>query len=69
MALTPKKLDAVRPTVPVAEVGRQNLVRVNINVTEATRKQWKMAAIERGVSLAALIENAVNEHLSKTVKV
>ncbi len=65
MALTPKKLDAVRPTVPVAEVGRQNLVRVNINVTEATRKHWKMAAIERGVSLAALIENAVNEDLSK----
>jgi hypothetical protein len=69
MALTPKKLDAVRPTVPVDEVGRQTLVRVNINVPEVTRKQWKMAAIERGVSLGTLIENAVNETLSKTAKV
>lgn len=69
MALTPKKLDAVRPTVPVGEVGRQNLVRVNINVPEATRRQWKKAAIDTGVSLGALIENAVNEHLSKAAKV
>lgn len=69
MALTPKKLDAVRATVPVDEVGRQNLVRVNINVPEDTRKKWKMAAIERGISLAALIENAVNEDLSKSTKV
>lgn len=69
MALTPKKLDAVRPTVPVDEVGRQSLVRVNINVPEVTRKQWKMAAIERGISLGALIENAVNEALSKSAKV
>lgn len=69
MALTPKKLDAVRPTVPVGEVGRQTLVRVNVNVPESTRKQWKMAAIERGISLGALIESAVNEHLSKSAKV
>lgn len=69
MALTPKKLDAVRPTVPVDEVGRQTLVRVNINVPEVTRKQWKVAAIERGISLGALIENAVNETLSKSAKV
>lgn len=65
MALTPKKLDAVRPTVPVAEVARQTLVRVNINVPEATRKQWKKAAIERELSLGALIERAVVEYLSK----
>jgi hypothetical protein len=69
MALTPKKLDAVRPTVPVGEIGRQSLVRVNINVPEVTRKQWKMAAIERGISLGSLIENAVNETLSKSAKV
>lgn len=68
MALTPKKLEAVRPTVPISEVGRQNLVRVNVNVPESIRKQWKMAAIERGISLGALIENAVNDHLSKGVK-
>ena len=69
MALTPKKLDAVRPTVPIDEVGRQTLVRININVPETTRKQWKITAVERGISLGTLIEKAVNEHLSKNTKV
>lgn len=66
MALTPKRLKDVRPTVPVAAVGQQDLFRVNINVTEETRKRWKMAAIERNFTLSALIENAVNEYLSKS---
>jgi hypothetical protein len=65
MALTAKKLDAVRPTVPVAEAGRQDLVRVNFNVRESVRRTWKRSALERQMTVAQLVEAAVNEYLSK----
>ena len=65
MALKSKKLDEVRQSVPVAEVQKENLVRVNLNVPEAQRARWKVAAIERKVSLADLVAQAVEAHLSK----
>mgnify|MGYP001565174936 CR=1 FL=1 len=63
MALTAKKLDTVRADVPVKTVSQQALVRVNFNVSADTRRRWKVAAIERGISLGDLIEDAVNTHL------
>ena len=65
MALTSKKLDQVRVTLPVAEVQRENLVRVNLNVPESQRARWKMAAIERKIPLGDMIAEAVEAHLSK----
>jgi hypothetical protein len=64
MALTAKKLEAVRPGIPVEEVNRENRARINFDVTKETRMRWKMAALRQGVTLAALIETAVNESLS-----
>ncbi|MEI7429261.1 MAG: hypothetical protein WCL27_02320 [Betaproteobacteria bacterium] len=65
MALTAKKLDQVRPTVPVMAVTKGETVRININVSEATRKAWKLAAIERGMNVTEMIEAAVSEYMSK----
>lgn len=65
MALKSKKLDAVRSSVPVADVQREALVRVNLNVPESQRTKWKMAAIERKIPLSDLIIEAVEESLSK----
>ncbi len=65
MALTSKKLDQVRSTVPVAEVQKENLVRVNLNVPASQRTRWKMAAIAQNISLGELIAEAVETHLSK----
>ena len=63
MALTAKKPDQVRPTVPVQEVTAGDTVRVNINVSERTRKAWKQAALDRDMTLAQLIEAAVGAYL------
>lgn len=65
MALTAKKLDQVRPTVPVQEASKGDSVRININVSDATRKAWKKAAIEHDMTVTQLIELAVSEYLSK----
>ena len=63
MALTSKKLEKVRPSLPVSEVQKDNLVRVNLNVSESQRARWKMAAIERRITLGDLIAEAVEAHL------
>jgi hypothetical protein len=63
MALTAKKLDQVRPTVPVQEASKGESVRININVADVTRKTWKKAAIERDMTVTQLIEEAVSQYL------
>lgn len=65
MALTAKKLDEVRPTVPTQEASKGDTVRININVTETTRKAWKKAALDLDMNVTQLIETAVSEYLSK----
>ena len=59
MALKSKRLEDVRPTVPVAEVQRVDMVRVNLNIPDAQRRRWKAAAAAQGVPLAQLIVAAV----------
>jgi hypothetical protein len=49
----------------VAEVQKENLVRVNLNVPASQRTRWKMAAIARNIPLGELIAEAVETHLSK----
>lgn len=72
VGLTPKKqslhsksMDKVRDTVPLAEVAKEDIVRVNLNVPESTRTAWKLAALEQKMSLADLVIKAVNTHLGK----
>ena len=65
MALTAKKLDQVRPNLPVQEVQKEDIVRVNINVPESQRTRWKIAAIEKKMSLGDLIAEAVEAYLNK----
>lgn len=61
-----KPLDAVRSTVPVGEVIKEELVRVNINVSPDTRSRWKKAAIDQGISLQDMLIAAVEAHLENS---
>ncbi len=63
-SLKTKSLDTVRPSVPVGEVIKGDLVRVNINVSTETRNRWKKAAIDRGVTLQDMLIEAVEAHLT-----
>lgn len=65
MALKPKKTADVRPSVPVEDVQKEELVRVNLNVPESTRTRWKMAALQRKQSLGELIAEAVEAHIKQ----
>ena len=65
MALKSKKLENVRLSVPVSEVQKEAVVRVNLNVPESLREKWKVAAIARKVTLAELVIEAVELHLNK----
>ena len=66
MALTVKPLEKVRKNVPVREVAKpsqEELVRVNIEVEKETRQRWRTEAVQRGISLRELIQNAMERHL------
>ena len=65
MALTAKPLDQVRANVPVAAAASDELVRVNLNVPKNMRNHWKTLAIEKDMTLAALIEDAMNSKYPK----
>jgi hypothetical protein len=62
MALKSKPLDQVRADVPVSAAAQGDLVRVNLNVPESTRTAWKMLALQRKVTLAELIIEAMSKH-------
>ena len=65
MVLKSKNLEDVRLSVPVSEVQKEAVVRVNLNVPESLREKWKVAAIARKVTLAELVIEAVELHLNK----
>lgn len=65
MALRSKPLERVRDEVPVGIAAQEQLVRVNLNVPASMRNEWKAQAAKQGRSLADLIIEAVNTHLSK----
>lgn len=65
MALKSKPLDQVRPNVPVSAAAQDELVRVNLNVPKATRIAWKTIALERGITLAELINEAMSKYSNK----
>lgn len=66
MALTVKPLEKVRKNVPVREVvnpSQEALVRVNIEVEKETRQRWRTEAVQRGISLRELIQNAMERYV------
>jgi hypothetical protein len=65
MALKSKPLEAVRPNVPVHEVAKHEMVRVNLLVPAAVRKQWKAAALASDKTLTELILEAMEARLTK----
>lgn len=62
MALKSKPLDQVRPNVPTAAAAQDEIVRVNLNVPKSTRTAWKAAALQQGVTLAELINEAMSKY-------
>lgn len=65
MALKSKPLEDVRPDVPVHEVSREDLVRVNFLVPASVRKEWKSAALSEDKTLTDLIVEAMQTRLSQ----
>jgi len=69
MGLKSKPLDQVRASVPVHEVTREDVVRININVPESLRQKWKMASVQKKKPMTDMIIDAMsiylNTHMSK----
>ncbi len=63
MGLKSKPLSAVRADVPVADVIKGDVVRVNINVPENTRMEWKIAAAQRKTDVTAMILESMSIYL------
>ena len=62
MGLKSKPLSQVRADVPVADVSREDLARINLNVPVSVRKAWKEAALKADKTLTELILEAMNKH-------
>lgn len=65
MALKSKPPEQLRLNIPTAAAAQGELVRVNLNVPEATRTAWKMLALQRNTTLQNLIIEAMSKHSSK----
>lgn len=69
MGLKSKPLDQVRASVPVHEVTREDVVRININVPESLRQQWKIASVQAKKPMTDMIIESMsiylNTHMSK----
>ena len=64
MGLKSKPLSAVRADVPVHDVTKENVVRININVPESMRQQWKIAAVHAKKPLSDMIIEAMSIYLN-----
>ena len=59
MALKSKPLESVRIDVPVHEVTREELVRVNILVPASVRRAWKTEAAQKDTTITDMILHAM----------
>lgn len=64
MGLKSKPLAAVR-TLPLEEVAKQDLVRINLNVPKHVRQAWKAAALKHEKTLTELIIESMGSLISK----
>jgi hypothetical protein len=67
MVLKSKPLDKVRADVPVDQVMKEEVVRINLNVPASLRQQWKIAAVQAKKPLTEIIIEAMNIHLKNSV--
>ena len=63
MGLKSKPLDKVRLDVPVHDVTRESVCRVNINVPLSVHIRWKTAAAQAKRSMSDMIVEAMNGYL------
>ena len=59
MALKSKPLHEVRPTLPLATVTQEEIVRINLNVPKRVRQVWKTRALREENTLTELIMEAM----------
>ena len=64
MGLKSKPLNQVRQDVPVHEVIKEDVVRINLNVPQSTRQQWKIAAVHAKKPLTEMIIEAMSIYLN-----
>ena len=67
MGLKSKPLDQVRESIPVDEVTREDVVRININVPESLRQRWKIAAVRAKRPMTDIIIDAMSLYLDTHV--
>lgn len=65
MALKSKPLEEVRADVPVHEVTREEMVRVNILVPASVRRAWKSAAANTDTTVTDMILNAMHSYMTR----
>jgi hypothetical protein len=63
-----KPMDQVRSDVPVSEVTKDESVRLNMNVSKATRTEWKRAALDLGTDVTSLVHDAMRAYLSEHLR-
>lgn len=63
VGLKSKPLERVRKDVPIHDVTREDVGRVNINVPLSLRKRWKTAAVQADRSMSEMIIEAMNKYL------
>ena len=62
MGLKSKPLSQVRADVPVADVSKEDLARINLNVPVSVRKAWKEAALREDTTLSELIIKSMSKY-------
>jgi len=65
LTIKTKKLETVRPSVPVGEVTKEVPVRLNLNISPSVRDAWKIAGVNRRMTMTDMIEAAMSDYLAK----
>lgn len=68
MALKSKPLHEVRPTLPLATVSQEEIVRINLNVPKRVRQAWKTRALQEDKTMTELIMEAMKSYSHEDVK-
>ena len=63
MGLKSKPLDQLRESIPIDEVTREDVVRININVPESLRLRCKIAAVHEKRPMTDIIIDAMSLYL------
>ncbi len=65
LTIKSKKLEDVRPDVPVHLVTDEKPVRLNLNIAPSLRDAWKRAGVDRRMTMTDMIEAAMKKYLSE----